>query len=541
MAFRSLLAFAGYPRSNGAEITVWSHSNAATTWACAGQSGSFSFQSVGTDRGSLPPGGQAQALFVGRQIISGIVGDPLSEQVCTITQGSVVFTVKFRLAPTEWSNFCIDVTTCNFTPYISGGAFNAVPVLPRAARVHIDDLGYILNNAGAIDDTATGGTGHLSTNAPQTSLKAYDYVLGWLWYFGMLQDGGSASEFVTQLADGNWVTQPGNHEFHVNAGRNGFNVLGGGNGYSLTAGQKDGVFKAAYDIMFGAMRPAPSSLGVTLTDTLAEPWLLKLGPSVIVSPDSLTRCNTAGGAILGSSQITDLLAALDRNEPFKFFASMRGARDNPGTGLSSINERPLMSDVLAEYNQLAVDTSPGKSFMANPKLNGSKGNLVWIRGDWHGGHVQYFLAPANTGIHAENFFCFACGSSNYSGYHYDGAAFSPLGNTSPKVYDIVEGQTYNNVRYDYMARANFNTDGSGNFETAIYDVRGGEPHCTRINIFGAEVPKRAVVEQLRNLDPYDLTWTKYGVVFSRQFSQWWTNNLGEVTGTVHKLTAKIYD
>ncbi|HJS82867.1 MAG TPA: hypothetical protein VJ742_08560 [Nitrososphaera sp.] len=515
MAYRQLICFAGYPASDGTTCTVISHVNTAATYTVTDgdrtfTSGSLSWTAIGTDRGSGP----AQACYVATAAITGLTGR-FKQFTFTVTQGSATGTCYFRLKPSTGDRFCVFDSGCNRSSYANMGMYRAIANAPYpvALVVLVDDFAYVDNQT--VNDSETG---HSTTAAPSTSLKEYDFAVAWMYCFGMMGDTYS-TDFPDALASCNWAIQQGNHEF---GGFSGIDTPG--TGYCTTLGNKDGPGKVVYDALFGALRPPPSSLGMSLTDTDAEPWMIDLGELRILSPDTIT--SVTGLTVLGANQEEDVRSAMLTNpKAFTIFSSLTSFR-NPVDPVSSqtIGSR---GNYAAKSQTDFILSSGINSIMSTNGLNRVGRNFIFIRHDHHGAYVVKMKAAATGGNLAEKFYMLGVANVNGEQYHSDGTSGT---SESDRVTNLVEDSEYDEAVLEYMARSNYKFT-----DYYVYDSRGQAAHILRIDCFFDENPYRITLNLLRS----SLDESSENSVWTKQFTHWFTDNFGETVGTEHTLVTGV--
>lgn len=482
MARVPFMVIPGVPKADGAVLRVVAMNNAAVTWSCTGTglSGTVSMSQFGTDRGTPDPGGQTFAGYVGTITISGLVGEGLKQYSVPVTQSGVTLTAGFRLKPKLGQKYQVALTTCFDTqdtqgatealefPHILDMADSDDP--PMACWMNVDDLMY-LDNAN-VDDTS--GTGRKATGVPQTTLKQYDYAIGWMLRLGLLGFGISQAD-IRLLSKRNHAFMYGNHDLDAGFGFPTSTPFGPpANAYSATGTpNKDGAGATVYEQIFSHCRGDAFNAPL---DTVASAWTLTLGGVKFVCPDPIS--SSTGGAWLGNNQIDDCLTALNSDEGIKFLLCQHPPKDvfDSVSGVSA-SKSPQDGVALSSTTRMFRTTSANPlNLSSNAKTNGTKGICIVTSGDQHTSHVYKAVAAT------EKFLVWCCGGTTSVG-HNDGV-------DSGGVPIIVEGQTFNECGILYQCR-------NDTLHLGL-DPRGSSQGWTRIKVFGDEYPLRVSMEHRRD-------------------------------------------
>jgi hypothetical protein len=245
--------------------------------------------------------------------------------------------------------------------------------------------------------------------------------------------------------------------------------------------------------------------------------MIDMGNVRILVPDNKTRADT--GIILGAAQAEDCrLAMLTNKKAFTVFAHVNPVRNptDPVSGLT-IGSRANVEDNALSENDIILSKAID-SIMSPNGLPGGVYNFLYPRFDHHGGYAAFFQKPADVNNYAESFYTIGVASSNGSGYHTDGTVFDVNGD---RVNTLVEGQTYDDARLDYMARENA-SQFSG---YKVYDARGEADQMLRLDVYDNEFPPRVEAHIMRSgLD--DGSIGDYNDVWSRKWVRFYTDNEG---------------
>ena len=489
----------GNPQPDGVTFAIWSLSSGGVTLTVNGIDYPVALSPVGADRGTAAPGGQTTAGYVGSQVISGLPGG-FKQWAYSASQAGSLVAGTFYTLPGRFDTFSFTMGTCEeafetieqdsgCAGSIRNSMWEYVETIigniesPYVGHLHCDDLAYI--DGISVDDT--NGTGHKSSGFPKTTLKEYDYALGYFSQAGLLQDATEPNLYVSYghraarqkcMANGWYIPQWGNHEF---AGFEGtfaasHSVPGSsGNSYHKTLNGFDGAGLVVYDALFAPLEP-PHPLA-SPADTIARLWGIDLGPIRIVGPDNITNnvsdtVTPANNVIFGSNQITDILAALDTDAPFKIFFTQHALRKLSTTGYDHWD---MFSNQPVEYAQLFTDAG---GIMSKTSLNGSNGTFINVFGDSHRGSVRRM--QGTQGTFAEYFYDIACASMNHQDGHSNGSG-------------VDENTIYNEMLVEYRQRGvgwdqalQPPTDGRSIDHTIRVDVDGPAQTIT-MNVVGRDI------------------------------------------------------
>lgn len=436
----ALAARMGYVSQTAAKITVAALQDTGTLSAtCSGGAVAITtaLTGLGTDHTSHPG---VPVLYYAKIDITGLVAD--RQYTWTVSKNGNTVSGSFRTLPADSSDFSFVMATCEACdiPAPANGMtllrqyIEAQTSPPVHFYAHIDDNIYPdLERAWGRPATRSGDatTGLRLTKPegdptgdPQDTGLSADYCINYARYFGLLPD-----DHYTAHPDRLWVqrnvpfvAQWGDHEVASNwnrgvAGSGGF-WYGGPVGYSAhpafapsPAGFFDDVAVVNWEALFGQARP--SKLGAS-----GQHWGFTQGPLCIVACDmntfadgrhgltlaagvnpgtgkqpdgsvDLTGGISADLPYLGTQQITDILnffAASDK--PFNILCT--------ANGISSHNE-PWGQFWPTDFLDLMQRTTIG--VLNNPRLNGTTGKLIILKGDSHALHVtSYHSNGAASGL-----------------------------------------------------------------------------------------------------------------------------------------------
>ena len=434
-----LSARMGYVSQNSAKLTIVSLQDTGTlAVTCPGATVTIStaLTGLGTDHTGhvgVPVLYYAKADFSGLQ--------PDSAYSWTVTKNGLSVSGSFRTLPSDGQDWSFVMSTCDacdipspangMTPF---RAYIEAQTTPRVYfYAHIDDNIYSdLERAWGTPAYRSGDVATQlrltkpegdPTGDPEDTMLSADYCINYARYFGLLSD-----DMYTSSADRMWiqrnlgfVSQWGDHEVASNFERG---VGGSGKWYgdstrsssspgfvALTAGFLANTAAPNWEALFGQARP--SKLGAS-----GQYWGFTQGPVCMVACDMNTFANGDHGLTLaagvnpgtgkqpdgsvdltggisadlpylGTQQITDILsyfAASDK--PFNILFTQNG--------ISSHNE-PWGQFWPTDFLDLMQRASIG--VLNNPRLNGTTGKLIILKGDTHALHVtSYHSNGAASGL-----------------------------------------------------------------------------------------------------------------------------------------------
>lgn len=265
---------------------------------------------------------------------------------------------------------------------------------PLLFAAHIDDIHYAYQRS--INDTTTGLA---STGLPGTTELEWDYALSWCEWFGLIPSSPEARlparlAFLRSVA--HWV-QWGDNDIYPNHGRKVSGTSGvPSNDIDLLRNSDYWTNgRNCWKKLFadGMTPPRHQNDGGPASQDDPLYWGCVVGPvrftayetNDYVTPYDYDPPGTIG---LGQTQINDLLAWLDNDEPYKVVFSI--------CGLTDTNE-PLdwWPD---ELHNFLGQTGPPVGFMNNDKCNGTDGVIVLLKGDTHIPRVQRYVANGSNGL-----------------------------------------------------------------------------------------------------------------------------------------------
>lgn len=426
-----LSARMGYVSKTAAKITVVSLQDTGTLQVtCSGGTPTIttSLTGLGTDHTAY---GGAPVLYYAKIDITGLSQD--TDYTWTVTKNGLSVSGSFRTMPADGSDFSFVMSTCEAlcarSPANSLGTFRSYIETQTSPRVsfyaHIDDTMYpdldrafgrpaYRSGDFATQLRLTKPEGTSNGDPEDTGLSA-DYCINWARYFGLFDDDhySSAADRLWVQRNVPFVAQWGDHEVASNWNRGvggSGNWYGGPSGYSALPGFKaspagffDDVAAANWEALFGQARP--SKLGAS-----GQHWGFTQGPVCFVAVDMNTfadgrhgltlaagvnqgtgkqvdgSVSLAGGGVsadlpyLGTQQITDILNFFAAsNKPFNILFTENG--------ISSHNE-PWGQFWPTDFLDLMQRASIG--VLNNPRLNGTTGKLIILKGDTHALHVTSY-------------------------------------------------------------------------------------------------------------------------------------------------------
>lgn len=437
--------------------------------SCSGSPGISvsALSGIGTDHPSHPG---EPILFYSHIDITGLTAG--TYYTWEVTKNGHTVSGSFSTLPAASQDFSFVVTTCEASdiPAPSNGMSllrQYVTDQQVSFHVHVDDLLYADTErswgrpATRSGDVATGlrltkPQGVANGDPQETGLSA-DYCINWARYFGLIPD-----DTYTAHTDRMWMhrnvpfmAQWGDHEVasNWNRGVGGFGLwFGGPAGYSTApgftaspAGFFDNVSVVNWEALFGQSHPA--KIGAS-----GQHWGFTQGPLCVVACDMNTFADGRHGLVLasGTSQGTgkqvdgsvDLTGGISADLPYlgtqqitdilNFF----NASDKPfnilftANGITSHNE-PWGQFWPTDFLDLMTRASIG--VLNNPRLNGTTGKLVVIKGDTHALHV--------------------------TSYHSNGTAagLGGAGHTGKELWEVcsgtVNGSSTANVSFPYLRYA----------------------------------------------------------------------------------------
>lgn len=447
----------GNPTATTRTMILSSLVNTAMSVLCNGVTYPVTLTAVGADKGSAP----AQAGYVGNITISGLVAN-LSYPY-TVTQGANSRAGSIAKFITDTSaDYSIFILACD-NPLVTDNGLSISGLyptikdyvlngpLPTVGYFHSDDLGYV--DGSFVDDVTNGLGVHKSTGLPQTSLKEYDYSIGYLAQLGLMADINTS--YDTEFGRDEyrvWVRenlplmpQWGNHEFDglmgtMEAGAIAVQTGAVPNAYHKTALGYNGVALVAWNNFFKPLQPdiTANSFIRSAGAVNGNHWGINLPNLQIVGLDNITYSSgVASTQAYGPNIIDDALTYLNTTVPFKIPLMNHSIRslgvNNQGAHYALENYVPT------EYKRMftALGGSP-KSIMDNPNTNGNVGVTVTVHGDYHAGQVtqnNQVLAGQAT----ESFYSITGATVDGSAGH---GAFGIIGHTySAAAGEAVTGST----------------------------------------------------------------------------------------------------
>lgn len=421
----------------------------------------FTLTARGTDGGGGKP---AQVCWSGVLTATGLSANRRYSWHCSQKVSSVLYSDDGSLMTKPTGEFSLFFGSCDnnaessdldgMAPWTIVGSWEfmhaygtSLSALPVAGLIFVDDYGYVdrscINDVNG--DSPTGLSSTDLTKVASTTLKEYDYCLGWCSILGML---GPTDASVLDGTDPlqqkcrwgreqhrswcrknfNLYSQWGDHEFTNDLGFNS-SVTSYPNPRFASAGV-DGAGKKTWDYFLGLIKP-PS---IGSLDTTANHWGDTFGSVAVATMDNITNSTTSGTQsydppsgithILGNNQIDDVLSWLNsQGKVFNLLGlqfSLRYPVDTPKSIPSHLigdagAQHPLYDHTLGEYQRLftATGNSP-KSIRDNTKLNGLTGCTVCLHGDYHFGHVYRMQKPAYAGNADETIYSICVGTVNGS-------------------------------------------------------------------------------------------------------------------------------
>lgn len=465
----------GNPKANSVTLVVSTLSDPVANpvyVSYAGRKKKITMVAVGTDAPIGHPYYGQQAGWVGNVICDGLPNFPTRTDF-VVTQGSDTDGGSFICLPSEAQQNKFFFGTCDF-PY--GGLHNEVNTLPpqepqaSGAFPTIKAEALADENAWAlfmIDDTSypdvhwvddSDGTGHTITDkngSPDTTKLSYDYCLAYFNHQGMydgVQGDGSIS-YVTALWQ-NWEQWKGRNPDRLWCFRN-LNYIPQYGDHEITNdfGLQQGMTRVAEPTWWTAaitnvydhfMKPLQPDSIANLSS--ANHWELSNGLFKIVASDGIYESsgdlapdiNGTITTMFGNNQIDDILDAMNTDEPFKIFANVFQMRWLDVTTYSNRQRGaswPLYDRCIAEFQRLYTRTGAAKkSFMDNPKTNGTDGILVSISGDYHHMNYRKLTKAAYTGNAEEEISEFHVGT---------------IGASTNFLFPYTEGVTYRDCLLEY--------------------------------------------------------------------------------------------
>jgi hypothetical protein len=174
-----------------------------------------------------------------------------------------------------------------------------------------------------------------------------------------------------------------------------------------------------------------------VSDLNANLWHFNIGPVQIVAPDCITNStgnvtdyevipSTAVSSIMGTSQIDDVLATIDRSLPFTFIGLPNGIKYPLATRSEYTlgTQHPIKDHCPTEFAKLFTDDD--SLFDKQP------GVVLTLHGDHHNGHVYHHTI---TGVHTADFYEICAGTVTGSVNH-------------PVSGDPAIGSTYDGTRIE---------------------------------------------------------------------------------------------
>lgn len=489
-------------------VVVWSFSSADLILTVGDQQVTLdSWTPVGEDNQPA----HSEAMFVASAEID--IPTEFVQLAWTATQAEQTDSDAIWTQPGLRSDFRILELTCNLIDYAdeeqgepNHGCWALAEQLikddasPPVAATHlIDDIVYV--DGVQIDDT--GYSGKVSTGRPDTTLKQFDYALGYAGGFGGLcgnaadpfgcVPGGLIPGLQYTLGNSRFREILGNHELGAGMGRP--ETVGGTNGAARpnpfhatgTPGvdaPRDGAGIVVYNQLFG---PLHGQRLAVMRDANALHYYDDFGPLRVVMTDIITNhTGTLGPTALGDDQIDDVLEMVDTDHPFKVVMLAHTPR---AFSDGSAGFHDLSALYPSDYNRLMVATgNTPKSLMDNPRTNGIYGSLTIDQGDAHSGLVKWCYAPADDNVAREHVYVIQLGTVTRTSGLHSGTSFA-------NGYDDVAGSMVCEYRRDAAMRG---------------------PHLLERIVYGSEVPPRQHLRMWRETavaGEFDIAWERHIVQY----------------------------
>ncbi len=474
-----LTARPGAATTTSAVIFLHSFVNTAATILCNGVTINVSigdWVAVGTDHPNTAT--YPRACYKAQKTVT--LPSTFGNYPFVVTQGSNVINGTCQNIPGARDDFAVFGRSCMYNAMDATGFYDKIKTyaqtgpLKVAGTFDIGDHGYVDN--WKIDDSGAGGTGLKFIKStwpafPDGNYYSFEYSLGHMAYLGMLGSDvcsfGRDEYHVWCNYNLDSYPQYDDHEFTQD-------LRGTGGPYAKA--------KIAYDDFYGAIQPT------LLNVAHGNAWALSIGCLKVVAPDGISQAvaPNIGGSRMGSGQITDILNALNTDEPFKWMTCDFGTRYLDAAAISDTSgaQQPLYTEYPTDYQSMFTYTSASSttavlplSVMANPKTNGQRGIFVLTNHDFHQQICQWHKAPAYSGNLAEGFHMLSHGSDNRCG--------------SPAM-----GSTLNTAITAGMASGNYYTYGDIEVRYTSATVPTPRPRGLRIEVYGSRTPRELHVVQL---------------------------------------------
>lgn len=433
-----LSARMGYVSKTAAKLTVVSLlDTGALAVTCSGGTVAIStpLSGLGSDH-TLFPG--VPVLYYAKVDISGLSAD--QAYTWTVSKNGNSVSGSFRTLPADGADFSFVMATCEaldahspangilpFRRYIES---QTNP--PVHFYAHIDDNMYpdldrawgrpAYRSGDVVTQLQLTKPEGAANGDPEDTGLAADYCINWARYFGLMADDHYAAHTDRLWVQRNlaFIAQWGDHEVASNWNRGvggAGSWYGGPSGYSAAGdfvaspvGFFDNVSVPIWEALFGQARPSKLGTG--------QHWGFTQGPLCIVACDmntfadgrhgltlaagvnpgtgkqpdgsvDLTGGISADLPYLGTQQITDILNYFaSSNKPFNILCT--------ANGISSHNE-PWGQFWPTDFLDLMQRASIG--VLNNPRLNGTTGKLIILKGDSHALHVtSYHSNGAASGL-----------------------------------------------------------------------------------------------------------------------------------------------
>jgi len=376
-------------------------------------------------------------LYVWQATITGLTAG--QRYTWTASKNGLSVSGSLRTMPADGQDFSFTFSTCEhhetFSPANGARLLRQYieaqeAIVPVYWHNHTDDLLYAdSDRSWGLQDYISGDQASglrltipegTPNGDPEVTGLSWDYCVNWARYFGLMpaaQYSNNADRLWT-LHNVPWHTQWGDHEVASNwqRGYGGFGQWHGPHEWEGVVTEPDfravgtdnffaNVATVNWEALWGQCRPGKLGTG--------QHWGFTLGPMAFCAVDMNTHAdgrhgltvgtgaNTgrqADGSIqaaagdttlpyLGTQQITDILTFFQTaNKPFNVLFS--------ANGISAHNE-PWGQWWVSDFDDLMTRASIG--VLNNPRLNGTTGKLVILKGDTHTLHVVSHHANGTAG------------------------------------------------------------------------------------------------------------------------------------------------
>ena len=407
---------------NSATAVVFSLVNTTVTLVVNGVTqATISMSAMGDDRFANDDNGETIAGYIGNIAILNLPANSTIQW--SATQGADTDSGSFHTSGTPTNDFALAFTTCLNSRDKGIVAWDLLEAYmknesnpPVLSIIHADDVFYA-------DGFFSGQFSFEEMTSAQgkVAVKAEDYISGqrpkynfacWYLTWAGLLDGWVTDSGLSEMGGGaypSWryclnntcfMPQKGDHEYLNDIWST--DLTATPNQLHATPGGFDGNAHVIYN---QCMQPLH---GNSIANNYADGshWAQTFGGVNVIAYDPIS--NPVGALSLtqwlGANQIID---ALDSVKPEHVFT----VSVHPASGYRGFDgiEPPAYKyegvTVIAETELEWVETGNNPmSFMENPATNGTTGNCVMMRGDWHEGINLHWFKSAETGKAKENFY-----------------------------------------------------------------------------------------------------------------------------------------